>query len=80
MKIDIAFPNDEPPPELAAGAITRLDPILSERDGETVIAFRMIDDRDGRVLATLTLDQVTIDGRPASQTRVKVAPKRSIDR
>jgi hypothetical protein len=68
MKIAITFPNGAP--TIPVGAITRLDPIVSEGDGETVIAFRLIDG-DGQVLATLSLDQVTIDGRPASQTRVR---------
>jgi hypothetical protein len=72
MKIELAFDDDDAPP-LPVGVITRLDPILSERDGETVIAFRLIDLSNGAVLATLSMDQVTIDGRLASRTRVRVA-------
>jgi hypothetical protein len=69
MKIELAFRDGEAP-SIPVGAITRLDPIV----GETgyVAAFRLIDDRNGCVLAMLSLDQVVIDGTPASQTRIRV--------
>jgi hypothetical protein len=72
MKIDIAFPGDEAPP-IPVGAITRLVPITGEADPDTVVAFCLVDARDGATLATLTLDQVTIDGVLASTARVRVA-------
>jgi hypothetical protein len=60
MKIDIAFPNNTAGTSHGGG---HPPPILSEADGETIIAFRLIDDRNGAILPTLGMDQVTINGQ-----------------
>jgi hypothetical protein len=67
MKIDIAF-EDGHEPTIPVGAVIRLDPVVGESG--YIAAFKMVDARSDRTIATIPASQVTIDGKKGARIRV----------